>query len=161
MGALPYADHWAHCMKAWLLLPLLLLVMAPACARDAAGDEQEIRREEAGICRAFENGDADYLRAALDPGFTLVDSRGTITGLEQNLVEVRAREPRYEVFRNHDQDVRLHGDTAIVIGITTIEGVAGGEAFAADFRFTDTWVYRNGRWLLAASHASRLPARDR
>lgn len=48
-------------------------------------------------------------------------------------------------------------DTALIVGVTHVRGKAGGEAFAADFRYTDTWIRRDGRWLLAASHASRLP----
>ena len=36
-----------------------------------------------------------------------------------------------------------------------LEG-GGKDAFAADFQYTDTWVRRDGRWKLAASHASRL-----
>ncbi|KQY51748.1 nuclear transport factor 2 family protein [Lysobacter sp. Root494] len=144
-------------MKGWMLIPALVLAMAGAQARDAKQDEREILRAEAAVCEAFESGDAAYLRGALDPRFTLVDSRGTVTNLEQNLQEVQAREPRYEAFRNHGQSIRIYGDTAIVTGITSIKGTAGGEAFAADFRFTDTWLYRDGRWLLAASHASRLP----
>jgi ketosteroid isomerase-like protein len=145
-------------MKAWMSIPVLVLAMANAQARDTAHDEREILQAEAALCEAFESGDAAYLRDALDPRFTLVDSRGTVTNLEQNLQEVQAREPRYETFRNHGQSIRLHGDTAIVTGITSVKGTAGGEAFQADFRFTDTWLRRDGRWLLAASHASRLPA---
>lgn len=146
-------------MKAWILLPMLALASMFAHAREAAQDEHELQRAEASVCRAFEIGDAAYLRTALDPRFTLVDSHGTVTNLEQNLAEVRAREPHYDEFHNHDQTIRLYGDTAIVTGITSIKGMAGGDAFAADFRFTDTWVYRGKRWILAASHASRLPAR--
>ncbi|GAB3088916.1 nuclear transport factor 2 family protein [Lysobacter terrae] len=146
-------------MKGWMLTPLLILAASPAQARDAAQDEREIRRVEAAICHAFEVGDAEYLRTALDSRFTLVDSRGTVTDLAQNLAEVAAREPRYQEFRNHDQSIRIYSDAAIVTGITSIKGTAGGEAFQADFRFTDTWVYRDGNWILAASHASRLPAR--
>ena len=145
-------------MKGWMPIPVLMLAMASAQARDVAQDEREILRAEAALCEAFESGDAAYLRGALDPRFTLVDSRGTVTNLEQNLQEVAAREPRYEKFRNHGQSIRVYGDTAIVTGVTSVKGTAGGDAFQADFRFTDTWLYRGGRWLLAASHASRLPA---
>ena len=145
-------------MKVRNLLFLLALAAAPAQAREATRDEQDLLRAEAAACHAFETGDAAYLRTALDPRFTLVDSRGKVTDLEQNLAEVQAREPRYDEFRNHDQSVRLHGDTAIVTGITSIKGTSGGEAFTADFRFTDTWLYRGKRWILAASHASRLPS---
>ena len=146
-------------MKVWVFASLVMFAMATARAGDVAQAEREILRAEAAICHAFEGGDAAYLRGALDPRFTLVDSRGTVTNLEQNLDEVEAREPRYEEFRNHGQSIRIYGDTAIVTGITSVRGMAGGEAFAADFRFTDTWLYRDDRWLLAASHASRLPAR--
>jgi len=139
-------------------IPVFVLAMANAQAGDATLAEREILRAEAAVCQAFESGDSAHLREALDPDFTLVDSRGTVTNLEQNLEEVEAREPRYETFRNHDQSIRVYGDTAIVTGITTIRGFAAGEAFQADFRFTDTWLHRDGHWLLAASHASRLPA---
>lgn len=144
-------------MKAWFLMSVLLAA-GSTHARDAAQGEHELLRTEAAVCRAFETGDAAYLRTALDPRFTLIDSRGVVTNLEQNLAEVRMREPHYDEFRNHDQAIRLYGDTAIVTGITSIKGTTGGDAFAADFRFTDTWVYRGKRWILAASHASRLPA---
>jgi hypothetical protein len=76
--------------------------------------------------------------------------------LEQNLAEVASGVPVYEVFRNHGQKIRLYGDAAIVTGITSIRSRSGDEVFEGDFRFTDTWVHRDGAWKLAASHASRL-----
>jgi pimeloyl-ACP methyl ester carboxylesterase/ketosteroid isomerase-like protein len=130
-----------------------------AAGHDPAQDERDIRRVEAEICRAFQLGDAVTLRPLLDDGFILTSSTGVVTDLAQNLEEVRAREPAYDEFRNHDQIVRLHGDAAIVTGITTVKGRSGGGSFAKDFQFTDTWVRRDGRWLLAASHASALPGR--
>jgi ketosteroid isomerase-like protein len=133
-----------------------IVVCSAAAARNAAQDEREIRRIDAAICAEFESGDANGLKQNLDARFTLTSSRGEVTDLKQNLDEVAKREPRYETFRNHDQSVRLYGDAAIVTGITSIKGTAEGQPFTADFQFTDTYVHRNGRWLLAASHASRL-----
>lgn len=128
----------------------------PAAKADA--DTAALLQAEAGACKAFEDGNADALRKALTADFTLVDSHGNVTNLEQNLAEVAAREPYYDEFRNDGQRVRMYGeDTALIVGVTHIRGKAGGEAFAADFRYTDTWIRRDGRWLLAASHASRLP----
>ena len=144
----------------WLTAMIALSWVAyPACARDLAQDEREILRVEAELCKAFEDGDAKTLRKDLDATFTLTNSRGEISDFAQNLEEVAAREPRYEVFRNHDQNLRLYGDAAIVTGITTVQGRSKGEPFAADFQFTDTYVRRKGHWLLAASHASRLQAK--
>lgn len=128
----------------------------PAASQDA--NTVALLKAEADACKAFEDGNADALRKALTPDFTLVDSCGNVTDLEQNLAEVAAREPYYDEFRNDGQRVRLYGDdTALIVGVTHIRGKAGGEAFAADFRYTDTWIRRDGRWRLAASHASRLP----
>jgi ketosteroid isomerase-like protein len=139
----------------WMMA--MLLGTGPASARDAAQDRRDLLQAEAVLCRAFQDGDAKTLRVWMDDGFTLTDSKGTVTDFAQNLDEVARRDPHYDVFRNHGQHVRLYGDAAIVTGITTIEGHAGTDAFAADFQYTDTWVYRDGRWKLAASHASRLP----
>ncbi|HEU4663330.1 MAG TPA: nuclear transport factor 2 family protein [Dokdonella sp.] len=144
----------------WLgVLALFAANAAPAgdrSARDAA-DARELLRVEAELCRAFEGGDAPTARRDLDHAFTLTDSRGTVTGYAQNVAEIERREPRYDAFRNHGQAVRLYGDAAIVTGVTTVKGTSGRDAFAADFAYTDTWVRRDGRWKLAASHASRLP----
>lgn len=143
-------------MKKLLSLVALLLVTGVVHARDAAQDRREILGAETVLCHAFETGDADTLRKGLDPQFTLTDSKGRVTDLAQNLAEVAKRDPAYEMFRNHGQQVRLYGDAAIVTGITSIKGRSDGAAFAADFQFTDTWIRRGGRWILAASHASRL-----
>jgi uncharacterized protein (TIGR02246 family) len=125
-------------------------------AQPPADPRAALLQAEADACRAFEQGDAQALRGLLTDDFTLVDSRGNVTGLEQNLAEVAAREPYYDEFRNDGQAVRLYGDSALIVGVTHIRGKAGGEAFAADFRYTDTWIRRGGRWRLAASHASAI-----
>lgn len=141
--------HW--------LLAVLMGIAATAGAVEPNPATRQLLKAEADACQAFEAGNADALRRALTADFTLVDSHGSVTNLEQNLAEVAAREPFYEEFRNHDQQVRLYGDTALIVGITSIRGRAGGEPFTANFRYTDTWIHRDGKWLLAASHASRLP----
>ncbi|MEP7042143.1 MAG: nuclear transport factor 2 family protein [Dokdonella sp.] len=135
----------------------LLLAAGLAQARDPAADEHAILRVEAALCHAFETGDAESLRRQLDPGFTLTDSKGQVSDFAQNIDEVARREPSYELFRNHDQKIRLYGDAAIVTGITTIKGHSGANAFAGNFQYTDTWLRHGKQWILAASHASRLP----
>jgi hypothetical protein len=138
------------------LTTVLALATGAAEARDPAQDERELLKVEAALCRAFETGDVAMLRKSLDARFTLTDSKGTVTDLEQNLAEVAKKDPVYEVFRNHHQKIRLYGDAAVVTGITTLKGHSGKTRFEGDFQFTDTWVYRDGQWKLAASHATRL-----
>ncbi len=142
-------------MRALVVAGLVGLAV-PAAAPDPA--EREIEAALHAGCAAFERGDAAFLEAFLGEGFTLTSGNGEVTTREQTLAEVRRREPRYEVFRNSGMRVRLYGDTAVVLGITTVKGTAGGRSFAAELAFTDTMLKRGGRWVIVASHASRAPA---
>jgi len=145
-------------MIRWLVAPVaLMLGLATAQAAEAGKTKKQIiLRVEAALCVAFESGDVATLRQYMDTTFTQTNSRGEVTDFNQNVAEVATREPRYEVFRNDDQVGRLYGDTAIILGITSVKGTADGKPFEADFQYTDTWLRRNGGWKIAASHASRL-----
>ena len=144
-------------IKGRVLATLFAMVVASgALAADDKSAEKDILRVETELLHAWETGDAATVRRDLDPSFTLVDSKGNITDYAANVAEVEKRDPAYTVFRNRDQAVRVYGDSAVVIGITRVEGSSGGANFTAEFRFTDTWVKREGHWKLAASHASRL-----
>ena len=147
-------------MKDFARLAALLILVAGSASARGTGDAGAILRNEARLCAAFETGDAATLRRYMDTTFTLTSSRGEVSDFAQNLAEVAAREPRYQVFRNHDQKVRIYRDAAIVLGVTTVKGMAAGKPFAADFQYTDTWIRRDGVWKIAASHASRLESSD-
>ena len=135
-------------------------LFAASIAQGADADaRRELLRVEARLCHALEVGDAAVAKHDLDETFTLTDSRGVVTDYARNVADVEHRDPAYGVFRNHDQHVRLYGDAAIITGITSVRGKAGKDAFEGDFQYTDTWVRRGGHWRLAASHASRLPAK--
>lgn len=137
-------------------VPLIaLLAAAPVFAHDT---EAALRAADSAVCHAIEVGDAAALRARVDPGFTLIGTSGEVQPRAQLLDEAATHEPRYDSFRNHDETVRRYGDAAVINGVTSVRGTAGGERFAADFRFTDTWVRRDGQWILVASHATRLPS---
>ena len=147
-----------HRRVTWFaVFPFLLAAAAVAATSgERAADEAAVRGALKAGCEAFRQGDVETLRRLLDERFTLTSSRGEVTNREQNLAEVKARDPLYEVFDNHDMTVRFYDDTAIVHGITTLKGTSGGKAFAADVKFTDTLVKRGGRWILVTSHASPL-----
>jgi ketosteroid isomerase-like protein len=52
--------------------------------------------------------------------------------------------------------VEMYSSTAIVTGIYHTKGTYGGKAYEHTGRFTDTWVFGDGRWLCVASHSSLL-----
>jgi ketosteroid isomerase-like protein len=58
-----------------------------------------------------------------------------------------------------DMTVRMFGPgVAVVTGIAKETGkTKAGKAFSHSYRFTDTWVERNGEWQCVAAHAMALP----
>jgi ketosteroid isomerase-like protein len=55
-----------------------------------------------------------------------------------------------------DVEVRVHGDTAVVTGITTSKGQFMGQGFTTRERATDVLARLNGRWLCVFSQLTRV-----
>ncbi|MGE7137534.1 nuclear transport factor 2 family protein [Luteibacter sp. NPDC031894] len=146
------------------LLPLWLAVAATALSQAASAspptpsernDVRQILSAEREVCAAYEREDADWLEKHLDPTFTLTSSTGKVTTRADEVADLRSG-TKYDVFRNRNSKVRVYGDSAVVTGITHVEGKSGGKSYALDFQFTDTYVRKGDGWVIVASHASRL-----
>jgi ketosteroid isomerase-like protein len=55
-----------------------------------------------------------------------------------------------------DVKVEMYGATAIVVGNYHTKGTYGGKPYEHFGRFTDTWLFEDGKWLCEASHTSLL-----
>jgi ketosteroid isomerase-like protein len=55
-----------------------------------------------------------------------------------------------------DLKVSMYADSAVVAGLYRTKGTDEGKAYEHVGRFTDTWVYTEGRWQCVASHTSLL-----
>ena len=143
-------------MKYTSIALVVVLFAQLAVAAPAASDEEEIRRVEHALCEAFRTGDADTIARLEDETYTLTNTHAEVSTRADDIAEAKKGENRYSEFRNHDTTVRLYGDAAIVIGITSIKGTSAGKPFELDVRFTDTYVRRAGGWKIAASQATRI-----
>jgi ketosteroid isomerase-like protein len=134
---------------------LIVALLAQNAIAAPADDEREIRKAEGALCNALRDGDVATIARLEDGTYTLTNSKGEVTTRVDDISDAK-KGVRYDEFRNHGQIVRLYGDAAIVLGITSVKGSSGGKPFAADFRFTDTYVRRPDGWKIAASHATRI-----
>jgi ketosteroid isomerase-like protein len=119
-------------------------------------EEQRVMQVTQDACVAFLNADLAAVEKLLAPEFTLVSSTAQVQTREEVLAEIRAKDPQYEVFRNHSMTAHVFKDAAIVQGITTVKGTSGGASFNVDVRFTDTLIRRKGRWQLVVSHVTAI-----
>ena len=108
------------------------------------------------LCRAFETGNVERLRHNMTADFTLTSSTGVVTTLAEEINDLTSGRAKYEVFKNVDMKPRIYGNTAIVTGKTVVNGTYDGKPFEAEFQFTDTLIWKGGRWWMVSSHASRL-----
>jgi hypothetical protein len=67
-------------------------------------------------------------------------------------------DPKFQPSLMNIQDVKveMYATTAIVTGTYHTKGTYGAKPYEHVGRFTDTWVFQDGKWLCVASHTSLL-----
>ena len=117
--------------------------------------EQALKDLEHQWNEAFKSGDKDALERILDDQFIFTDYDGQVFNKTQYLDTVQAI--RIESYSIDDMTVRVYGDTGVVAGRWKGKFTVDGKNADGDFRFTDTFVRRLGRWRAVASQDTRIP----
>lgn len=89
----------------------------------------------------------------------LTDASGAVLNRAEYLMSV-VKSPefsRVESYASEDVTLTITGEKATVNGRSKVKGRSRGrgQAVAGDYRFTDTWMKRDGRWQVVASQARR------
>jgi ketosteroid isomerase-like protein len=106
--------------------------------------------------KAIVERDIEKIREIVAPDVMLTTPEGTVLSLEDDLAELRSGTFTAELYDSSDMKVKLYGDCAVVAGRTTLKGNYKGEGVQDQFRWTDTFVKRKGRWQIVASQATPL-----
>jgi ketosteroid isomerase-like protein len=117
---------------------------APGATADGA-DEQalmQIERDWATAAAANDAAGIDKLMAAEYVGNT----DGRITPKKQALADMKSGASKTSSAEASDLKVFVTGDTAIVHGLWTEKSTLNGKDMSGQYRFTDTFVKRDGRW---------------
>ena len=149
------------------VIALLLFVVA-ACgvsnARQAAAPqlskaEEEVRRLERQWLDAYEQNDAAAMERIVADDFTITFPNGAMQTKPQLMKMIKAPrrpgQPRMK-FRTEGVESRAYGDTVILTGRVVSEYERDGKTVTEQSRYTDTYVRRNGRWQVVASHLSNV-----
>ena len=143
-------------MKTAVVLAIALFLSLPSVLPQSVGEEAAVLQAEHEICAAYLKGDVYAIARNVMEDYTVTNSRGEVTGRAQDLDDAKKRDPKYEIFENHDMKVRIYGGTAVVTGRTHLKGISGGKPFDSEIQFTDTLIKESGRWRLLAVHASKV-----
>jgi ketosteroid isomerase-like protein len=113
--------------------------------------EMENRWEE-GISKH----DVTAIEGMVANDFVGVSSKGKVRNKRSLLAEIKADKDTFTMAKNEKLDVRMFGkDVAVVVGTAREKGTGkDGQAFDRSYRFTDTWMNRNGKWQCIASQVA-------
>jgi ketosteroid isomerase-like protein len=83
------------------------------------------------------------------------DPGGRLTDKAQDKKDLSG-DVKFESMDLADMTVHVYGNTAVVNGTNTLKGTYKGQDISGKYRFTDTWVKRNGKWQVVASQATKV-----
>ena len=66
--------------------------------------------------------------------------------------------PTTKLTRDSVSDFQVHsyGDVAVVTLLDSADFTVDGKDMGGEFRLTDVWVKRNGKWQMVSLHSSRI-----
>lgn len=104
--------------------------------------------------------DPSVIQAYVANDFRGVSSKGgKVLNKAALVAQIKNDSDTYTSAKNGRMDVRVYdGRYAVVVGSSTEVGKSkDGKAFKRNFRWTDTWLERNGKWQCIASQAMQVP----
>lgn len=98
-----------------------------------------------------------YERNYSDDATDVSSRTGALTGKTENVQDMKTSKRTFEWAELSETRVRMDGNTGIVTGVNHVKGRDDkGVAFDRWVRFTDTFVKRDGRWLVWATQGTEV-----
>jgi ketosteroid isomerase-like protein len=107
--------------------------------------------------RAMVENDAEAIGRYMADDWVIVGSDGRVGDRATFLELVKSGALSHDVMESHDLDVRLYGDTAVVLARGISGGRYQGQPFREVERVSCVFVRTGGRWRCVLTHLSRLP----
>jgi hypothetical protein len=105
--------------------------------------------------RALVRRDTAAFKRLTTPGFVYTEDNVVMS--QRQLINAVATGDTIVFAAN--EGMRLHDYTpvAVVTGVLIVSGRNKGKAYTNRYRFTDTWLYRNGKWQAIAAQDYLIP----
>lgn len=135
-------------------------LFAVAVTLRAEGDDaEELRRLDKELCVATWTGDPLWFDQNLADDYMLITPSGTSRTKRDVISELATPGLKMDPFEPIEVQVRIYGESAIVVGRMLQRFTLGRVHYANDLRYTDVYVKKKGRWLLVSGHASNVAVR--
>ena len=100
--------------------------------------------------------DAAAIAGMIGDNFINTEYDGEVSDRGKFLADFADPQFRPSIMSIDDVKVAIYATTAIVTGTYHTKGIYGSKPYEHFGRFTDTWLFQDGRWICVASHTSLL-----
>ena len=123
----------------------------------------ELKAQEQRWEGSFATHDISVTEQLVTEDFVGTSSGGKVGNKSTMIAEARKDKNVYTSAVSEDMIVHSFGpNVAVVTGIAREAGkTSSGKAFSQAYRFTDTWVERNGKWQCVAASAIAIPEKKK
>ncbi len=98
--------------------------------------------------------DAKAIAAMIGDRFVNTEFDGEVSNRGKFLADFVDPKFKPSLMNIEDVKVEMYANAAVVTGNYHTKGVYGAKPYEHYGRFTDTWVFQDGKWLCVASHSS-------
>jgi hypothetical protein len=145
-----------------LILAVALFAASQTTEQKLTGKNLKIKQELIKLEEEWHNA---YVRHAAEPleriladDYIAVYSNGKSVDKAQSIEDLKADKSIYDYSTPYDMDMRFYDNTVVIIGRTKDKWKnQKGEDLTAEYRWTDVFVKRNGRWRCVAAQVVRIP----
>ena len=117
---------------------------------------QKVLAVEHAWTEAHLRGDVQTLEEIMAFDYVKIQPDGSLLDKTTTLASYQPDQRAWDVARGDDYDVRVYGDTAVVIGRWTARGINNGRPFDYAARFLSIYVRRAGRWQMVAEQSTEI-----
>jgi ketosteroid isomerase-like protein len=146
-------------MKKVLAIALLCLFSLSLAAGQQASKtsvEDQIKKQEQNWAQAnVKEGGAAVDQYEADDIID-TDPTGRVTDKTQDKTDMSSGDLKFQSIELSDLKVLVYGNTAVAAGTSTVRGTYKGQDISGKYRFTDTWVKRDGKWQVVATQNTKL-----
>lgn len=122
---------------------------ASKSAAGAADARQQVLAAEDARAEALQKGDVQALDRLYVDDLVYTNALGLTLTKAQHLADIRNRKLSFQSFHHSDVEVRVHGTTGIVTGISTSQVAYAGKVNGSPRKFLDVFVKEGGAWRCA------------
>ena len=138
---------------------MLLPAESPAADQNQSDIASKLKTFEERWEGSFVTHDISVIEQLVADDFVGTSSSGKLGNKSTMISKARKDKNVYTSAVSGDMTVHSFApNVAVITGIARESGkTPAGKAFSNAYRFTDTWVERNGEWKCVAAHAMALP----